>query len=213
MIAFVEGIVDEVGEDFVIIDTDMGIGYEVSLAAESDLLKSMQKGEKVKLYTSQYFRENDQGLFGFKNSQQRNFYELLITVSGVGPKLASTLIAHIEPAKLAGMIVSNDTESIMEVPGIGKKMSERLIVDLRDRVLGEGFVSKSQLEGDGEVGTQVGADSANEDEMMFLEQALQKLGFGTSEINSMKKDAEGMISSGSSVEDVLRKLLEGGKDN
>jgi Holliday junction DNA helicase RuvA len=207
MIAFVKGMVDEVGEDFVIIDTGQGLGYRVALAQDSPLLKSMSEGKEVKLYTSQYFRENDQGLFGFKNSQQRNFYELLITVSGVGPKLASTLLAHIDPADLARMIINSDIDSMTEVPGIGQKMAERLVVDLRDRVLGEGLITESDVERE----TEEKPSGGYEEELLFLEQALQKLGFGNSEIDAMRKKAKDIIADGASVEEALRKLLDQGR--
>jgi Holliday junction DNA helicase RuvA len=204
MIAFIKGAVDEVGEDFVIVEVSSGVGYKVSLAANSPIIKKMKEGEEVKLYTSQYFRENDQGLFGFETARERNFYELLITVSGVGPKLASTLLAHIKPQKLAEMIINNNIEGMTEVPGIGTKMAERLVVDLRDRVFGEDLITKSEVD---EKGSAEEKDRDYEEEMMFLEEALKTLGFSSSEIKSMRDKAENMFGEGGDVEEVLRRLL------
>jgi Holliday junction DNA helicase RuvA len=215
MIAFVKGVVDEVGEDFVIIDTGYGLGYEISLAPDSDLLQSMKKGKEVKMYTSQYFRENDQGLYGFASIMQRNFYELLVTVSGVGPKLASTLLAHIPSADLANMIVNNDVESMKEVPGIGQKMAERIILDLRDKILGEGFmsnVSDKSGDKDSSKSDKVVKQDDFKQEKQFLEEALQKLGFGQSEIKNMQSKADKLLAEGQGIEDVLKELL-GGRDS
>jgi Holliday junction DNA helicase RuvA len=131
----------------------------------------------------------------------------LITVSGVGPKLASTLLAHIDPADLARMIINSDIDSMTEVPGIGQKMAERLVVDLRDRVLGEGLITESDVERE----TEEKPSGGYEEELLFLEQALQKLGFGNSEIDAMRKKAKDIIADGASVEEALRKLLDQGR--
>ncbi len=204
MIAFIKGEVDEVGEDFVVVEVSSGVGYKVSLAANSPLIKKMKEGEEIKLYTSQYFRENDQGLFGFETAREKNFYELLITVSGVGPKLASTLLAHIKPQKLAEMIVNNNLEGMTEVPGIGTKMAERLVVDLRDRVFGEDLITKSEVDAKD---SSEEKDRDYDEEIMFLEEALKKLGFSSGEIKSMRDKAKSMFGEGADVEEVLRRLL------
>ena len=95
------------------------------------------------------------------------------------------------------MIVNEDVAGIIAVPGIGKKMAERVIVDLRDRVLGEGGGERKVKTGD------------HEEEIEFLVQALERLGFSTKERDEMLKDVDEMFESESSVEGVLKLLLAG----
>lgn len=199
MIAYIKGNIVEIGENYVVVETGSGVGYKVQIPLSSEKWAGLEAGSEVTLYTSQYFRENDQGLFGFAMSEERNFFELLTTVSGVGPKLAMTLLAHLEHRELAGMILNEDVTGIVKVPGIGKKMAERLIVDLRDKVLGvEGATSGSvRSSGRGEFS----------EELDFLGQALGKLGFAGNEIKDMIDGAEEILRENENVEDVLKILL------
>lgn len=199
MIAFVKGIIIEVEENYIVVKTSCGVGYKVLISPGAKIWEVLKLDENVELFTSQYFRENDQGLFGFVSPQERNFFELLTTVSGVGPKLASTLLANMEIKVLANMIMSEDIAGIVKVPGIGKKMAERLIIDLRDKVLDSG-------DSDGEAlpkGKKYSAD------VEFLSQALGKLGFGAVEVEGMLGKAADLLNKNESVEDVLRILLGG----
>jgi len=200
MIAFVKGIIIEVEEKYVVIETSSGVGYKVLISPGAEIWEKLKLDEEVELFTSQYFRENDQGLFGFSSPAERNFFELLTTVSGVGPKLASVLLANIEHKSLAQMIMSEDIAGIVKVPGIGKKMAERVIIDLRDKVLGVG---------DGEPLPERKERSLD---VEFLSQALGKLGFSAVEIEHMLEGAAELLDQNESVEDVLRILLGGGSE-
>jgi len=195
MIRIIKGTVTEIGMSSVVVDTISGIGYEVSMSPESELWETMEKGNEVILYTSQFFRENEQGLYGFQSPEERNFYELLLTVSGVGPKLGATMVGSIDRRELASMILEEDAEGIARIPGIGKKTAERVIIELRDKVIGE------------ERGLTTKRDARQNEEIEMLNEALEKLGFNPKERDHMLDGVEEHMHNGESVEDVLKKLL------
>lgn len=110
-----------------------GIGYKVFIPASlySNLPAT---GEDVLLHTSFIVRELSQTLYGFITDSERDFFEALIGVTGIGPKLALSLIGHMSVVGLYKAISHADTAAICKVPGIGKKNSERLIIEMRDKV-------------------------------------------------------------------------------
>lgn len=197
MIAYLKGKIQEVSDEHVIIVTDGGVGYKVNVPAESSLWSKIQENSEIEVYTSACYRENDQELYGFSSSEERAFFELLTTVSGVGPKLASTLLAHISHKEVAQMIISENASDMTKVPGIGKKVSERLILDLKDKVLERGISMEETVKTQG---------SANRE---YVSQALKKLGFNVGEIDKMIEDAEDLIKDDSDVESILQKILTG----
>ena len=118
----------------------------------------------------------------------------MTTVSGVGPKLAATLLAHVSQRDIAEMIVQEDVAGLVAVPGIGKKMAERIIIELRDKVLG------------GQGGEHT-AKKGKSEEIIFLQQALEKLGFGKEEIHAMIDKMGDEVEEGVPVEEILKKIL------
>ncbi len=199
MIAFLRGTVREKGDEYAVIETSSGVGYLVSIASASSLWELMQIDEEISLFISHQIRENGQDLYGFRSGEERNFFEQLLTVSGVGPKLASTLVASLGQEALANMILSEDVAGIDAVPGIGKKTAERIIVYLRDRVLGGDttVVSSSKRK-------QVSTKDTN---ISVVVQALEKLGFNARERESMLNNSDEKQLEGKSVEEVLKLLL------
>jgi Holliday junction DNA helicase RuvA len=113
-----------------------GVGYEVFLSAAS-LDKLPQLGEEVFLYTYTYVREDILTLFGFTELDEKNMFLQLINVSGVGPKLALSILSGISPVDLARAIVTKDVARLVGLSGVGKKTAERLCLDLKEKV---GFV-------------------------------------------------------------------------
>lgn len=196
MIISIRGTVFEKGDTYVGVRADAGVGYMVLTSPDSEMWANAKVGDEVEYFTSAQYRENEQSLYGFLSPEERNFFELLITVSGVGPKLAATLLAHLDRKELAQMILNEDIAGISSVPGIGKKMAERLVVDLRDKVLGEPESEEEKKRR---------ADTSEEEN--FLAQALERLGFSASERDSMLEGAGDYLEQGVSVEDVLKKLL------
>ena len=113
-----------------------GVGYEVFLSSAS-LEKLPQLGEEVFLHTYTYVREDTLTLFGFADTDEKKMFLLLINVSGVGPKLALSILSGISPLDLARSIATKDVTRLTGLSGVGKKTAERLCLDLKDKV---GFI-------------------------------------------------------------------------
>ena len=110
-----------------------GIGYKVFISA-SCFSKLPQTGSEVFLHTSFIVRENFQALYGFLTSKERDVFEVLINISGIGPKLALSLVGHMSLTDLQSAVINADSKFISRVPGVGKKTAERLIVEMRDKL-------------------------------------------------------------------------------
>ena len=130
MIAHISGRVLEVRLTSLIVDVS-GIGYEVNVAPE--IASTSIKGDEVELFTSLVVREDSWKLYGYRNANARDLFEQLQSVSGIGPKVAHSLLTVFAPDELTGIIGMGDQLALERVPGIGKKVASRLILELRDR--------------------------------------------------------------------------------
>jgi Holliday junction DNA helicase RuvA len=131
MIAHVEGVVTEKLVSSVIVDVH-GVGYEVNVAAgdyEHALLH-----ESVKFYTYHHIREQSQDLFGFSTLAAKKLFELLITVQGVGPKAAQSILSLGDSELVRNAIANSDSAFVAKASGVGKRIAERVVVDLSDKV-------------------------------------------------------------------------------
>lgn len=126
VIALIRGEIVARASDHVIVDV-RGVGYKVFVPRHPS-------GDLVTLHTHQVVREDAQQLFGFESREELALFELLITVSGVGPKAALSLLSTSSPAQLAAAIASGDAVALSRAPGVGKKTAERLIVDLKGKI-------------------------------------------------------------------------------
>lgn len=131
MIAHVSGVVAEKFAHAVIIDV-AGVGYEVQVATGD--FERATLNEPVKFYTYHHVREQSQELFGFSSLVAKKLFELLITVQGVGPKAALSILSLGESEVVRNAIASNDSGFIAKASGVGKKIAERVVVDLSDKV-------------------------------------------------------------------------------
>lgn len=131
MIASVRGPVLEVALDHAVIDCG-GVGYRV--LATPVTLSRLRRGEESTLLTSMIVREDSMTLYGFTEPDARALFALLQTVTGVGPRLAMATLAVLEPEALRRALAESDTKALTSVPGIGKRVAERLVVELRDKV-------------------------------------------------------------------------------
>lgn len=132
MYAFFYGKVDSIYKDRIIIDVN-NIGYEINMP-ESDIM-SLNIGDNIKIYTYLYVREDDMRLFGFKTSESLEFFKKLITVSGVGPKVALGIISNVDIESLGVAIATENVTALKSVPGIGPKMAQKIIFELKDKVI------------------------------------------------------------------------------
>src|SRR5262249_10540531 len=91
-------------------------------------------GQEVLLYTALIVRENSQILFGFQTEEERDCFELLLAINGVGPKIAQSLLGHLSPSQLQEVIITQDLIRLTKIPGIGKKTAERLIMEMKSKL-------------------------------------------------------------------------------
>lgn len=131
MISHVNGVVAEKFAGSVIVDVH-GIGYEVSTAIGD--FEQVSLGDDVKFYTYHHIREQSQELFGFSSLAAKKLFELLITVQGVGPKAALSILSLGDAEQVRNAIANADSAYIQKAVGVGKKTAERVVVDLSDKV-------------------------------------------------------------------------------
>jgi Holliday junction DNA helicase RuvA len=132
MIATLEGILEYRGNDYVIINVG-GIGFRVYVSGSTLGQLGTVKG-KVSLYTHLHVREDNISLYGFASNEELALFRNLISVSGVGSKVALTLLSALNPEQVVMAIASGDIDFISQAPGIGKKMAGRLIVELKGKL-------------------------------------------------------------------------------
>jgi holliday junction DNA helicase RuvA len=132
MIASLAGTLEAMGADWVIINVG-GVGFRVHMPV-SDLSRLGSSGGKIKLFTHLHVREDNISLYGSTSAEEIGLFEVLIGVSGIGPKLALAMLSAMEPEKLAAAIATSNSQVLTQVPGIGKKTAERLILELKDKV-------------------------------------------------------------------------------
>ena len=132
MIAFLKGFIEEKTADAVLLDVQ-GVGYKVEVSAQTTE-QLANAGSEVKLLVYHHITESDQRLFGFFTKDEKQLFEQLITVKGVGPKLGLTILSGLPAANLIAAITGSDAVALSRVPGIGKKTAERIIVELREKL-------------------------------------------------------------------------------
>ena len=132
MIAAVRGAVLEIGLDHAVVEVG-GVGLAVH--ATPATLARLRRGDQARLATSLVVREDSLTLFGFADAEERDLFTLLQTVSGVGPRLALATLAVLSPDALRAGLADGDVATLTRVPGIGRKGAERLVLELRDKVV------------------------------------------------------------------------------
>jgi Holliday junction DNA helicase RuvA len=143
MISFLEGTLAEKSGDRVVIGVQ-GTGYEV-LAPSATIAKLPPVGRPVKIYTRLHVRDDALTLYGFASADERGLFDLLVTVNGVGPKVALAFLSVLTPDALRRAVGGGDADALTTVPGVGKKVAQRVVLDLTDRIGGEGEVPVGPL--------------------------------------------------------------------
>lgn len=131
MIATLTGQISEKNKDTVILECG-GVGYELYVSFED--YGALESGESVKIYVYEHIRENTHDLFGFRTKEAKALFELLLTVNGVGPKMALAILSVSGLGNVRQAIAAGDTKFISQASGVGKRVAERVVVDLKDKV-------------------------------------------------------------------------------
>ena len=169
MIEYIRGIVDELTPTQAIIEAKSGVGYALSISLNT--YTAIQNKNEVRLFVYEVIREDAYLLFGFATRTERELFELLISISGVGGQPARMILSAFTPADLANIVQSEDVRSLKSVKGIGPKAAQRIIVELKDKManfMGSGTASQTAE------GANVTVSSPVVDEAV---QALAVLGF------------------------------------
>ena len=194
MIASVEGKVGAVAFDSVVIEVG-GIGYRVFAAPA--ILVTAVPGSIVKLFTYHLVREDQQSLFGFRTTEDLGFFTLLLTVTGVGPKVALAIVGSRPTPDLQLAIMAQDQAVLVSISGIGKKLAERIIFELKEKVAAAGIAAST-------ASGAVAGGGATEGEVVA---ALQALGYSLAEARDASHAALVNATIGGTLEDRVKAAL------
>lgn len=174
MIAYLKGTVHSKSENQLILDV-RDVGYQLEISTQT-LEQLPERGEEIELLVHHHITDNDQRLFGFLGQNEKDLFELLITVKGVGPKLGLTILSGLPAEEITGAIVQKDKGTLSQIKGIGKKTAERMILELKDKV--SEMVDATYTQRPGSVSGNLKGEAVS---------ALQSLGF-------KKRDSEKAVS-------------------
>lgn len=198
MYAYIVGKVDTYGDGYLVVEAG-GVGYLLN-ASNYTVSKLGRAGQTVKVYTYLAVREDDMSLYGFATEEEKQMFLRLITVSGVGPKMALGILSAADVSTLATSIVSGDTKTLAKVKGIGKKTAERIVVELKESI---GENGASFLSAGSSIGVPLESDTMIEEAL----EVLTTLGVSRTDaytlVSAARKDAKNV---NDLVMTVLRRL-------
>ncbi len=143
MIARLSGKIAHIEANVVIVDVN-GVGYKVS-APVSSLMEIGSVGDAVVMHTHTYVREDELSLYGFTQPEQLKAFELLIGVTGIGPKVALAILSAMDAGSLAHAVSVGDTRTLVKVPGLGPKTAQRLVLELSDKMASLSFSTRAAM--------------------------------------------------------------------
>ncbi len=199
MYSYIKGSLEEVFQDHIVVE-NQGIGYRIFVSSLF-IQQLPARGEMVKIYTYTYVREDQLGLFGFGSREDLELFELLIGVSGIGPKGALAVLSTLSARDLRFAILAEDAKTIEKCPGIGKKTAQRVIIELKDKMNIEQMLDVTAEAGPAVVGTEETSNAKTEAVM-----ALTALGYSSSEALKALQHVE--ITESMDVEAVLKEALK-----
>ena len=197
MYYYVSGTVAEIDAGLAVIDCG-GVGY--ACATTNYTLAQLKKGAQAKLYTYLNVREDAMELFGFADQSELRSFKLLIGVSGVGPRAALSILSAVTPQQLALAVVTEDEKALTAANGIGKKIAQRVILELKDKLAREEAMGGTAVKGGAGVAAAVPHSKKSE-----AQAALAVLGDGSAEITAALKDID---IDALSLEDIIRQALK-----
>ena len=200
MISYVKGTVAYIGNDCIVVDNN-GIGYNIQVSSStarqrSHSCRTKKKPSEVQIYTYMNVKENELSLFGFLTKEELNMFNLLISVNGVGPKSAVAMLGALSPSQLALAIATEDIKALSVGQGIGKKIAQRIALELKDKVGADTITTGVELVQKVDVATGERAEALS---------ALMALGFTKNEAENAIK---AVFVNGMATEEIISKALK-----
>ena len=202
MIAYVDGIIEDISEDNVVVDVG-GMGYNVKISADT-AARLPGIGEHTRIYTYTCVREDAFLLYGFLSRNELDIFKKCITVNGIGPKGAQAILSVMDADSLRYAIISGDTKAIAKAPGIGAKTAERLILDLKDKIkIDDTMISREIAQ------TAQSNFVADNPQIQEAVEALISLGYGQAESMKAVKSIENAetMDAGALLKAALKKMF------
>lgn len=196
MISFLKGCIEEKNENLLLLDVN-GVGFELTVSSNT-LSALPMNGSVVKVLTYMAVREDDISLYGFSSQEERELFNKLITVSGIGPKLAISILSGLALSDLVVAIINEDSKLLSKIKGLGKKTAERLCLELKDK-LNSSLVSSD--------GNNFEPDY-NEDAVQLATDTLISLGINKNDAYML---ARSYATKDSTAEEIISKSLRGYK--
>lgn len=196
MFYHIEGKAETAGPNLVVIDC-AGVGFALNVTANT--VSQIKPGERVKLYVSESVGETNFDLYGFISKSEKRCFEMLTSVSGIGPKAALSILSYNSPEGLALAVMNEDVKALTVAPGIGKKIAQRVILELKDKLGRE--MGSADLSIPGSVPAPRAADGSVGDAMT----ALAVLGYSGAEVAPVLKS---MDVNGMSAEQIIKAVLK-----
>lgn len=197
MFEYIKGTVEYKGTDYFVLENN-GIGYRINSSLSTINKLELGKQEKILIYMQ--VREDYLGLIGFLTPEEKKVFELLLAVSGVGPKLANSVLSSLTPSRFSLAVVANDATCLKGVPGIGLKTAERIILELKDKMKKEDLL-KTDIK--------VDALEIQDDTAIEAVKVLQVLGYS---MQDAKLLLTGVDISNMETEDIVKAALKNKKN-
>lgn len=219
MLAYLEGVIKERqnGEMILTVGAPAAglVGYQIK-TPDHPRYERFIPGERAEIYIYTHVREDAFDLYGFLSSEEKNLYTTLLSVSGVGPKLALTLLSNTEVSHLIHLIIDEEKEALTQIPGVGKKTAERMVLELKDTIrkkLDLGIFGKqnSSAQGSGKNTGDSKDPRVSRSSQLFMEGylALQGLGYKEPQAKQMVENTLRANQSITKVEDLIKVALQG----
>ena len=200
MIAYVKGVLAIVDEQSVVVDVN-GVGYLINVSPAT-IGRLPTRGSEIQLFTYLQITESGQFLHGFLTQEEVRMFTLLISISGIGPKVAVGILGALNPQEIIMAIVAEDAVQLSRAPGVGKKTAERLVLELRDKIKTTDAWEKSG----GLAAQQKGASTQSSEKQDAMD-ALLALGYGRAEaMQAMLEVAEDDMTADAIIRLALKKL-------
>lgn len=196
MFYHIEGVVTELEQNLAVIDC-AGVGYALTVTTET--MSRLQTEKRAKLYVFDYIKEDCFDLYGFYSKSEKRCFEMLISVSGVGPKAAISILSVTSPESLAMAIMTGDEKALTAAPGIGKRIAQRVILELKDKI------AKESSSPDLFLPLTVAGSKGDNSSLSDAVAALTVLGYASGEINAALKNLD---ISGLRAEEIIKLVLK-----